>query len=187
MLRAMQVSPNRILVLVVLGVLAASGCAYGEVRQVIRAQFASDYNCPEVQLRKRDTWYAQDNPNQFKVTGCGKVRTYTCDQDVGLVSYDKPACKWVEGDADAPGAANAEPNNPATESMPEQNAAPPPPSDDSSSGSSSSDDSSSSSSSSDSDGLDSSADITSDSSSSSDSGKKGGKAKASIGVKAGHK
>ena len=96
--------------------------------QVIRAQFASDYDCPEVQLRKRDTWYAQDNPNQIKVTGCGKVRTYTCGKDIGLVSYGKPACKWVEGDADAPGQ-SAMPSNPATEPMPSDEAEPAPPSD----------------------------------------------------------
>jgi hypothetical protein len=181
MLRAMRVSPNRMMVLVVLGVALASGCAYGEVRQVIRAQFASEFNCPEVQLRKRDSWYAQDNPNQFKVSGCGKIRTYTCDKEMGLVSYDKPACKWVEGDADAPGAASS-PSNPATESMPNDNAEPSPPSDEPSSEPSSSNDDSASGSS---DGLDSSADITSDSSS--DSGKKSGKAKASVGLKAGHK
>ena len=181
MLRAMRVSPNRMMVVIVLGVVAASGCAYGEVRQVIRAQFASEFDCPEVQLRKRDSWYAQDNPNQFKVTGCGKVRTYTCDQDVGLVSYDSPACKFVEGDADAPGADKADQSNPATESMPSDEAAPEPTNDDNSSPepSPASDSTSESS-----DGLDSSADITSDSSSSSDK-KNGGKVKASAGIKVG--
>lgn len=172
MLRAMRVSPNRMMALVVLGVVATSGCAYGEVRQVIRAQFASEFNCPEVQLRKRDSWYAQDNPNQFKVTGCGKVRTYTCDKEVGLVSYDSPACKFVEGDADAPGADKANQPNPATEEMPNDEAAPEPSNndDDSSSDSSSSSDSTSESSDSD-----SSADVSSG----------GGKAKASAGFKVG--
>ena len=170
MLRAMRVSPNRMMALVVLGVVATSGCAYGEVRQVIRAQFASEFNCTEVQLRKRDSWYAQDNPNQFKVTGCGKVRTYTCDKEVGLVSYDSPACKFVEGDADAPGADKANQPNPATEEMPNDEAAPEPSNDDDSS----SDSSSSSDSTSESDS-DSSADVSSG----------GGKAKASAGFKVG--
>jgi hypothetical protein len=174
MLRAMRVSPNRMMVLVVLGVVAASGCAYGEVRQVIRAQFASEFDCPEVQLRKRDTWYAQENPNQFKVIGCGKVRTYTCDKEVGLVSYDSPACKFVEGDADAPGANKADQPNPATEEMPSDEAEPDPSDDGDSSSDSSSSDSTSPSSDSD-----SSAGASSDSSSSS----KGGKAKASAGFK----
>jgi hypothetical protein len=182
MLRAMRVTPNRMMMSIVLGVVAASGCAYGEVRQVIRAQFASEYDCPEVQLRKRDSWYAQDNPNQFKVTGCGKVRTYTCDKDVGLVSYDSPACKWVEGDADAPGGEKAGQSNPATEQMPsDENTGPEPSNDDEST---SEPPSSSDSTSEPSDGLDSSADITSDSSSSSDK-KSGGKVKASAGVKVG--
>jgi hypothetical protein len=172
MLRAMRVSPNRMMVLMVLGVAATSGCAYGEVRQVIRAQFASEFNCPEVQLRKRDSWYAQDNPNQFKVTGCGKVRTYTCDKEVGLVSYDSPACKFVEGDADAPGADKANQPSPATEEMPNDEAAPEPSNDDDSS----SDSSSSSDSTSESSDSDSSADVS------------GGKAKASAGFKiGGHK
>lgn len=80
----------------------ASGCAYGPTRQVIRAQFASELSCPEVKLTKRNAWYAEENPNQYKVTGCGVVRTYTCTGDEELVSYDEPACTWVEGDADAP-------------------------------------------------------------------------------------
>jgi len=171
MLRAMRVSPYRMMVLMVLGAVAATGCAYGEVRQVIRAQFASEFDCPEVQLRKRDSWYAQDNPNQFKVTGCGKVRTYTCDKEVGLVSYDSPACKFVEGDADAPGAEKANQPNPATEEMPNDEAAPEPSNDDDSS----SDSSSSSDSTSESSDSDSSADVSSS----------GGKAKASAGFKVG--
>jgi hypothetical protein len=81
---------------------AGFGCAYGEVRQVVRAQFASELNCPEVFITKRDAWYQYDSPNQFKVSGCGVMRTYTCPVDEGTVSYDKPACTWVEGDADAP-------------------------------------------------------------------------------------
>ena len=100
MLRAMKHGAWPI---VVLGwsLLAGAGCAYGEVRQVIRAQFASETHCSEVQLKRRDTWYAYDGPDQYKVIGCGQVRTYTCPAS-GLVSYDKPACTWVNGDADAP-------------------------------------------------------------------------------------
>ncbi len=78
------------------------GCAYGEVRQVVRAQFASELNCPEVQMKKRDVWYSYDSPDQYKVSGCGVMRTYTCPKTEGLVSYDKPVCTWVAGDADAP-------------------------------------------------------------------------------------
>lgn len=83
---------------------AGSGCAYGNVRQVLRAQFASDVDCADVTIKKRDFWYVSDNPHQYKISGCGVMRTYTCTQEDadGLVSYDEPACKWEEGDADAP-------------------------------------------------------------------------------------
>jgi hypothetical protein len=80
----------------------AVGCAYGEVRQVIRAQFASELNCSDVLIKRRDSWYAYEGPDQYKVMGCGEVRTYTCAPHQGLTSYDKPACPWVKGDADAP-------------------------------------------------------------------------------------
>jgi hypothetical protein len=85
-----------------LSAFAASGCAYGEVRQVVRAQFASELNCPEVTVKKRDAWYGYESPNQWKVSGCGVMRTYTCPKTEGRISYDEPACTWVEGDADAP-------------------------------------------------------------------------------------
>src|SRR5690348_8592037 len=105
MLRAMQI---RGLLVVSLACSAlpvlGSGCAYGEVRQVLRAQFASDVGCADVKLKRRDAWYAAENPHQYKITGCGVTRSYTCtnEQAEGLVSYDEPACTWVEGDADAP-------------------------------------------------------------------------------------
>jgi hypothetical protein len=103
MLRAMKTGLSFWFVSLVLA-MSALGCAYGEARQVIRAQFASEIGCDAVKLTKRSTWYAEDNPNQFKVSGCGVVRTYTCEGTSlnELVSYDEPACTWVEGDADAP-------------------------------------------------------------------------------------
>jgi hypothetical protein len=101
MLRAMSARPIVVFALG-LGVCAGFGCAYGEVRQVVRAQFATELDCPEVFITKRDAWYQYESANQFKVTGCGVVRSYTCPVDDGRVSYDEPACTWVEGDADAP-------------------------------------------------------------------------------------
>jgi hypothetical protein len=115
MLRAMS---HRPLLAVALGlsVFAGLGCAYGEVRQVVRAQFASELNCPEVFIIKRDAWYQYENPNQFKVSGCGVMRTYTCPPDsTGRVSYDEPACTWVAGDADAPKMAEPVPEDGAME------------------------------------------------------------------------
>ena len=113
MLRAMQLRRLPLVSVVfksalpVLGlalVASSSGCAYGSVRQVLRAQFASDTGCSAVTLKKRDFWYVSDNPHQYKISGCGVMRTYTCTKEdaEGLISYDEPACKWEEGDADAP-------------------------------------------------------------------------------------
>ena len=102
MLRAMRARALPIVVLSSMSGLVAVGCAYGEVRQVIRAQFASELNCSDVVIKRRDSWYAFEGPDQYKVMGCGEVRTYTCAPHQGLTSYDKPACPWVKGDADAP-------------------------------------------------------------------------------------
>ena len=101
MLRAMFVRSSVVSVLV-LGCASLVGCAHGEVRQVIRAQFAAELSCPEVTLKKRDVWYVYESPDQYKVSGCGVMRTYTCPAGDGLASYDEPACTWVAGDADAP-------------------------------------------------------------------------------------
>lgn len=105
MLRAMQIRGLLVVSLVGSALpILGSGCAYGEVRQVLRAQFASDVGCADVKLKRRDAWYAAENPHQYKIIGCGVTRSYTCTQEQaeGLVSYDEPACSWVEGDADAP-------------------------------------------------------------------------------------
>jgi hypothetical protein len=101
-----------------------SGCAYGNVRQVLRAQFASDVDCSQVTIKKRDFWYISDNPHQYKISGCGVMRTYTCDQEDadGLISYDEPACKWEEGDADAPKPKLQAPSDPMDEGMGDEGA-----------------------------------------------------------------
>ena len=124
MLRAMSGSSRGSVV--VLGFVCAElllGCAYGEVRQVVRAQFASELDCPEVQIQRRNAWYGYDTGNQFKVSGCGVMRTYTCNDPDGRVSYDEPACTWVEGDADAPKIAAPRPEDEALdEASPDESA-----------------------------------------------------------------
>jgi len=97
---------------------SSSGCAYGGVRQVLRAQFASDTGCSAVTIKKRDFWYVADNPHQYKIFGCGVMRTYTCTKEdaEGLISYDEPACKWEEGDSDAPKAKAPAPVDPMDDS-----------------------------------------------------------------------
>jgi hypothetical protein len=125
MLRAMQLRRLPLVIFksqVVAGVAVAtlvSGCAYGNVRQVLRAQFASDLDCSDVTIKKRDFWYVSDNPHQYKISGCGVMRTYTCTKDdaEGLISYDEPACKWEEGDADAPKFKARPADEPMDESM----------------------------------------------------------------------
>ena len=107
MLRAMPVR-KPVLCACALACAALAGCAYGEVRQVIRAQFAKELSCPEVTLRKRDVWYSYEGPDQYKVSGCGVIRTYSCPDGDGMASYDEPACTWVAGDADAPQLAKME-------------------------------------------------------------------------------
>jgi len=126
MLRAMQLrrpasASLSFQALVVAGVTlaaTASGCAYGSVRQVLRAQFASDVDCSAITIKRRNFWYVSDNPHQYKISGCGVMRTYTCTQEDadGLISYDEPACKWEEGDADAP-KPKARPAQPADDDM----------------------------------------------------------------------
>ena len=87
---------------------------------MVRAQFATELDCPEVQIKRRDAWYGYDTGNQFKVSGCGVMRTYTCNDPDGRVSYDEPACTWVEGDADAPKMAKPMPDDAAMdEPLPE--------------------------------------------------------------------
>jgi hypothetical protein len=106
MLRAV---PNAIVVTVVV-LLAGSGCAYGEVRHVVRSQFAAEVDCAEVQVERKGLAYLPDDSgkDRYKVVGCGVERTYTCPRDAGLVSYDDEAlCTWVEGDSDRPQAATA--------------------------------------------------------------------------------
>jgi hypothetical protein len=120
MLRAMQlrrlplvIFKSGVFLLSGIALASLSGCAYGNVRQVLRAQFASEVGCPDVTIKKRDFWYVADNPHQYKISGCGVMRTYTCTKEdaEGLISYDEPACKWEEGDSDAP--------KPKSQAMPE--------------------------------------------------------------------
>lgn len=93
-------------------IVAGAGCAYGEVRHVVRAQFASEVDCGEVRVEKKGFAYFPDasDKDRYMVAGCGVERTYTCPRDAGLVSYDdEAACTWVEGDSDRPKAAHGAP------------------------------------------------------------------------------
>lgn len=109
-------------------IVAGAGCAYGEVRHVVRAQFASDVDCGDVLVEKKGFAYQPDagDHERYKVTGCGVERTYTCPRDAGLVSYGEATCTWVLGDPDRPVAAqtSAGSEDPFASDEPAQPAAP---------------------------------------------------------------
>jgi hypothetical protein len=85
-----------------------SGCAYGEMRQVLRAQVASEANCPELKVTAVPAYAEGYTENQYKVLGCGIDRVYTCNDPGGLVKYGDADCKYVAAAAPkAPAAAPA--------------------------------------------------------------------------------
>ena len=71
------------------------GCAYGEMRQVLRAEVASEANCPEMQVSPVPAYAKGYADNQYKVQGCGIARVYTCNDSGGLVEYGHADCKYV--------------------------------------------------------------------------------------------
>jgi len=91
--------------------LLVGACAYGEIRQVLRAEFANELDCPEVQIQKKGFSYLEENPDaeRYLLKGCGVMRTYTCPPDQGMVPYEESGCTWTEGDADREKYASEEP------------------------------------------------------------------------------
>ncbi len=79
--------------------LSASGCVYGEIRQVLRAQVAAELKCPEVTVKQNLPFQDGYKENQYRVEGCGVTRTYECQPTKGLVSYDNNVCTYVAGDS----------------------------------------------------------------------------------------
>lgn len=91
----------------VMGVLAGA-CAYGEIRHVLRAEFANELDCPEVRVEKKGFVYLpeeKEDAEHYTLNGCGVVRTYSCPPDRGVVPYGESGCTWVEGDPERPEAA----------------------------------------------------------------------------------
>lgn len=72
-----------------------TGCAYGEMRQVLRAQVASEADCPELKVTKVPAYAEGYTENQYKVVGCGVDRVYTCNDSGGLVEFGSADCKFV--------------------------------------------------------------------------------------------
>jgi hypothetical protein len=93
-----RVARKLTLLLLSFGLLAVglSGCAYGELRQVLRAQVASETNCGDVTVESSSVFAPGHKPNQFRVRGCGVDRTYDCPKSEGLVSYGAKVCTYVD-------------------------------------------------------------------------------------------
>lgn len=90
------------------------GCAYGEMRQVLRAEVASDANCPDLQVTKVPAYAEGYQDNQYHVVGCGIDRTYTCNDEGGLVKFGSADCKFADNKVARPAVAPA----PAAAPMP---------------------------------------------------------------------
>jgi hypothetical protein len=106
MLRAMSNRPvtrTFALLLTLAPLLAVAGCAYGELKQVLRAQVAAEASCPDVTIETSPAYQPGYKPGMYHVKGCGVDRIYECPKDTGLVSYGAEICTFK--DAKAPAAA----------------------------------------------------------------------------------
>jgi hypothetical protein len=90
---AMRVVQNYLLVAVVASL---SGCAYGELNQVIRSQVATEADCADVVVEPTSPYAPGYKPNQYTVKGCGVERVYTCKKG-GLVEYGHADCTFTAG------------------------------------------------------------------------------------------
>jgi len=85
-----------------------SGCAYGEMPQVLRAQVASESKCPEIVVQQAPAFTPGGAANQYTVRGCGIERVYTCNGDKGgLVKFGSADCSYVAAGTPAPAAAQS--------------------------------------------------------------------------------
>lgn len=101
MLRAMLKTaesrvPLPLLLTLASAALALSGCAYGELKQVLRAQVAAETSCGDVTIESSPMYQPGFKPGQYRVKGCGVDRTYNCPKEEGLVSYGDKVCTFVD-------------------------------------------------------------------------------------------
>jgi hypothetical protein len=78
------------------GPVVLSGCAYGELKQVLRAQVAAETSCGDVTIESSPMFQPGHQPGQYRVKGCGVDRTYNCPKEDGLVSYGDKICTYVD-------------------------------------------------------------------------------------------
>jgi hypothetical protein len=81
-------------------VLCTGSCAYGELRHVLRAQVASETDCPEVSVVKSPPYLPGYKEHQYVVKGCGVDRIYNCSEG-GLTKYGHAECTYVDSAAAA--------------------------------------------------------------------------------------
>ena len=79
-----------------LAITAGGGCAYGELKQVLRAQVAAETSCGDVTIESSPMYQPGHKPGQYRVKGCGVDRTYDCPKEDGLVSYGDKVCTYVD-------------------------------------------------------------------------------------------
>ena len=89
--------------------LVLGGCAYGELKQVLRAQVAAEASCPDVTVESASAYQPGFKPGQYHVKGCSVDRIYDCPADSGLVSYGSAPCTFKDAKAPAAAAPAAEP------------------------------------------------------------------------------
>lgn len=87
---------------VCLCLLLLAGCAYGELKQVLRAQVAAETNCGDLTVETTPMYQPNHKPGTYRVKGCDVDRTYECPEDDGLVSYGDKVCKPVAAPATPP-------------------------------------------------------------------------------------
>ena len=85
-----------VLFLLTSGAVALGGCAYGELKQVLRAQVAAETSCGDVTIESSPMYQPGHKPGQYRVKGCGVDRTYNCPKEEGLVSYGDKICTYVD-------------------------------------------------------------------------------------------
>lgn len=70
------------------------GCAYGEMRYVLRSQVAKESGCADLTVEKQSPYAQGYTPNNYVIKGCGIERVYTCQDDGGLVKYGSAECSY---------------------------------------------------------------------------------------------
>jgi hypothetical protein len=113
--------------LLVLFALSFSGCAYGEMRYVLRSQVAKESGCADLMVQKQSPYAPGYTPNNYVIRGCGIERVYSCQDDGGLVKYGSAQCSYKATNVPPPAAAPTpatEPGGPDEGPAPDEDDAP---------------------------------------------------------------